>query len=213
MSNHWLFGANGCLARSKRPRRIRTESKLKSNIGVESQVPSPKSKLQGRSGDSLEFRARTPTPNPKPKIQPPDPPNAKPNSPKPKSPGPKRKSVRRLLEFWIWILEFRTRNSKLETLLTQTLDIGLYSDLDVTLDPTKFSFPMNLASDYTGHHEAPVMKSAKISELTTNRLSVYLRCLNELAAAGIKTISSQQLARQFHLNSAQIRKDLGYFGE
>src|SRR5205809_3368603 len=57
------------------------------------------------------------------------------------------------------------------------------------------------------------MKSAKISELTTNRLSVYLRCLNTLAAAGIKTISSQALAEQFNLNSAQIRKDLGYFGE
>ena len=57
------------------------------------------------------------------------------------------------------------------------------------------------------------MKSEKISELTTSRLSVYLRCLNTLHAAGIKTISSQALAEQFHLNSAQIRKDLGYFGE
>src|SRR5918912_1617722 len=57
------------------------------------------------------------------------------------------------------------------------------------------------------------MKSEKISELTTNRLSVYLRCLNTLAAAGIKTISSRALAEQFNLNSAQIRKDLGYFGE
>ena len=57
------------------------------------------------------------------------------------------------------------------------------------------------------------MKSEKISELTTNRLSVYLRCLNMLAAAGIKTVSSQALADQFNLNSAQIRKDLAYFGE
>lgn len=57
------------------------------------------------------------------------------------------------------------------------------------------------------------MKSEKVSELTTNRLSVYLRCLNLLAAAGIKTISSKALAEQFNLNSAQIRKDLGYFGE
>jgi redox-sensing transcriptional repressor len=57
------------------------------------------------------------------------------------------------------------------------------------------------------------MKSEKISELTTNRLSVYLRCLNELSTANIKTISSQELAEQFNLNSAQIRKDLGYFGE
>ena len=57
------------------------------------------------------------------------------------------------------------------------------------------------------------MKKEKISELTTNRLSVYLRCLNELAGAEIKTVSSQELAEQFKLNSAQIRKDLGYFGE
>ena len=57
------------------------------------------------------------------------------------------------------------------------------------------------------------MKQAKISELTTGRLSVYLRCLNTLATNGIKTISSKALAEQFNLNSAQIRKDLGYFGE
>lgn len=57
------------------------------------------------------------------------------------------------------------------------------------------------------------MKVEKISELTTNRLSVYLRCLNELVAQDIKTISSDGLAQKFHLNSAQIRKDLAYFGE
>jgi len=57
------------------------------------------------------------------------------------------------------------------------------------------------------------MKVEKISELTTNRMSVYLRCLNELAAKGEKTVSSDKLAKQFHLNSAQIRKDLAYFGE
>jgi redox-sensing transcriptional repressor len=53
----------------------------------------------------------------------------------------------------------------------------------------------------------------QVSELTTNRLSVYLRCLNALEEAGVKTISSQALAEQFHLNAAQIRKDLAYFGE
>lgn len=52
-----------------------------------------------------------------------------------------------------------------------------------------------------------------ISELTTNRLSVYLRCLNELDAAGVETVSSKALAEQFHLNAAQIRKDLAHFGE
>ena len=53
----------------------------------------------------------------------------------------------------------------------------------------------------------------QVSELTTNRLSVYLRCLNVLEDAGARTISSQALAEQFYLNAAQIRKDLAYFGE
>jgi len=53
----------------------------------------------------------------------------------------------------------------------------------------------------------------QVSELTTNRLSVYLRCLNVLEEAGVRAISSQALAEQFHLNAAQIRKDLAYFGE
>jgi redox-sensing transcriptional repressor len=57
------------------------------------------------------------------------------------------------------------------------------------------------------------MAAEQVSELTTNRLSVYLRCLNQLEAAGVDTISSQALAEQFHLNAAQIRKDLAYFGE
>jgi redox-sensing transcriptional repressor len=52
-----------------------------------------------------------------------------------------------------------------------------------------------------------------VSELTTNRLSVYLRCLTTLDAVGVRTVSSQGLAEQFHLNAAQIRKDLAYFGE
>ena len=53
----------------------------------------------------------------------------------------------------------------------------------------------------------------QVSELTAGRLSVYLRCLNTLDGAGVKTISSKALAEQFHLNAAQIRKDLAYFGE
>jgi redox-sensing transcriptional repressor len=52
-----------------------------------------------------------------------------------------------------------------------------------------------------------------VSELTAGRLSLYLRSLNVLDAAGVKTVSSKALAEQFHLNAAQIRKDLAYFGE
>ncbi len=55
--------------------------------------------------------------------------------------------------------------------------------------------------------------SDQVSELTTNRLSVYLRFLNELDAAGVKSVSSKALAQQFHLNAAQIRKDLANFGD
>jgi redox-sensing transcriptional repressor len=59
----------------------------------------------------------------------------------------------------------------------------------------------------------PRILTEPVSELTTNRLSVYLRCLNALDTTGVRTISSQALAEQFHLNAAQIRKDLAYFGE
>jgi redox-sensing transcriptional repressor len=59
----------------------------------------------------------------------------------------------------------------------------------------------------------PAEAAESVSELTTNRLSVYLRCLNALELAGVQTVSSQALAEQFHLNAAQIRKDLAYFGE
>ena len=52
-----------------------------------------------------------------------------------------------------------------------------------------------------------------ISELTTERLSVYLRCLTWLESQGVRTVSSHQLARRYHLNSAQIRKDLANLGE
>jgi redox-sensing transcriptional repressor len=57
------------------------------------------------------------------------------------------------------------------------------------------------------------MKIDAVSELTTQRLSVYLRCLTYLESIGEKTVSSHELAKRFHLNSAQIRKDLAYFGE
>lgn len=52
-----------------------------------------------------------------------------------------------------------------------------------------------------------------ISELTTGRLSVYLRCLTFLESQGQRTVSSHEMAGRFHLNSAQIRKDLACFGE
>ena len=52
-----------------------------------------------------------------------------------------------------------------------------------------------------------------ISDLTVARLSIYLRCMDRLLELGLETVSSQEMARRFNLNSAQIRKDLAYFGE
>jgi redox-sensing transcriptional repressor len=54
---------------------------------------------------------------------------------------------------------------------------------------------------------------SKIPEMTVRRLSVYTRCLQQLEEDGVKTVSSQELAERFNLNSAQVRKDLAYFGE
>jgi redox-sensing transcriptional repressor len=62
-------------------------------------------------------------------------------------------------------------------------------------------------------NDRPNTDRETISEMTTGRLSVYLRCLTYLQSAGRATVSSAELAEQFHLNSAQIRKDLACFGE
>lgn len=52
-----------------------------------------------------------------------------------------------------------------------------------------------------------------VSEATTARLSVYLRCLDTLADEGVRSVSSSELAERFQLNAALIRKDLANFGE
>lgn len=52
----------------------------------------------------------------------------------------------------------------------------------------------------------------KISESTVRRLSLYLRLLQEAEERGIGTISSQELARRGGTTSAQVRKDLSFFG-
>jgi redox-sensing transcriptional repressor len=51
-----------------------------------------------------------------------------------------------------------------------------------------------------------------VSEFTPARLSIYLRCLNDLEKSGANTTSSRALAERYGLNAAQIRKDLAYFG-
>lgn len=53
---------------------------------------------------------------------------------------------------------------------------------------------------------------AKIAESTVRRLSLYLRFLQEAAARSEATISSEELAQRGGTTSAQVRKDLSFFG-
>jgi redox-sensing transcriptional repressor len=53
---------------------------------------------------------------------------------------------------------------------------------------------------------------SKIAESTVRRLSLYLRFLREAQAAGEMTISSDELAQRGGTTSAQVRKDLSFFG-
>jgi redox-sensing transcriptional repressor len=51
-----------------------------------------------------------------------------------------------------------------------------------------------------------------ISESTVRRLSHYYRVLEEVEAEGKRMISSHRLAEREGITSAQVRKDLSYFG-
>ncbi|MCX8094246.1 MAG: redox-sensing transcriptional repressor Rex [Candidatus Goldbacteria bacterium] len=53
----------------------------------------------------------------------------------------------------------------------------------------------------------------KIPVPTINRLSIYLKCFNELLDSGITHVSSEKIAKIIGLNSAQVRKDLAFFGK
>jgi len=57
------------------------------------------------------------------------------------------------------------------------------------------------------------LKVFKIPEATVIRLSIYSRYLHQLLNEGIDTISSTEIAQGVGVSSAQVRKDLAYFGE
>ena len=52
----------------------------------------------------------------------------------------------------------------------------------------------------------------KVAESTIRRLSLYLRFLEEFEGQGIATVSSGALASRGSTTSAQVRKDLSFFG-
>lgn len=57
------------------------------------------------------------------------------------------------------------------------------------------------------------MKAYKIPEATVVRLSIYSRQLSNMRKAGVETVSSEEIANSVGVSSAQVRKDLAYFGE
>src|ERR671923_1506006 len=52
----------------------------------------------------------------------------------------------------------------------------------------------------------------KVAESTVRRLSLYLRFLEEFEGQGMATVSSGALASRGGTTSAQVRKDLSFFG-
>jgi redox-sensing transcriptional repressor len=56
-------------------------------------------------------------------------------------------------------------------------------------------------------------KPAKIPKATITRLSMYYRQLELLEFDGYRMVSSEKMAWLCQVNPAQVRKDLGYFGE
>ena len=54
---------------------------------------------------------------------------------------------------------------------------------------------------------------ASVPKVVVSRISLYLRELQRLEAAGQKTISSGQLGTLLGFSDAQVRKDLGFFGQ
>ena len=56
-------------------------------------------------------------------------------------------------------------------------------------------------------------KARKIPKATITRLSMYYRQLELLEFDGYRMVSSEKLAWLCQINPAQVRKDLGYFGE
>jgi len=52
----------------------------------------------------------------------------------------------------------------------------------------------------------------RIADSTVRRLSIYLRFLEEFEERGLATVSSDELARRGGTTSAQVRKDLSFFG-
>src|SRR4051794_35927834 len=60
--------------------------------------------------------------------------------------------------------------------------------------------------------QASRLSVKRIADSTVRRLSAYLRFLEDFEGRGLSTISSDELAKRGGTTSAQVRKDLSFFG-
>lgn len=67
---------------------------------------------------------------------------------------------------------------------------------------------MYLVNEFT----SGVRAVKRIADSTVRRLSAYLRFLEDFEGRGLTTISSDELAKRGGTTSAQVRKDLSFFG-
>jgi redox-sensing transcriptional repressor len=63
------------------------------------------------------------------------------------------------------------------------------------------------------HEETEKNGRTDIPKKAIYRLSIYHRCLQKLSANSQETVSSETLAKAAGVKPAQLRKDLGYFGQ
>lgn len=61
--------------------------------------------------------------------------------------------------------------------------------------------------------EEKIFEGHRIPKAVIKRLSLYARLLQKMSISGVDKVSSKELGDALGLNSAQVRKDLAYFGQ
>lgn len=70
-----------------------------------------------------------------------------------------------------------------------------------------------MVSDESQQPSGDLPSDASVPKVVVSRISLYLRELQRLEAAGRATVSSGQLGTLLGFSDAQVRKDLGFFGQ
>jgi redox-sensing transcriptional repressor len=70
-----------------------------------------------------------------------------------------------------------------------------------------------MAPDESQLQSGELPSDASVPKVVVSRISLYLRELQRLEAAGRSTVSSGQLGTLLGFSDAQVRKDLGFFGQ